>query len=354
MTDIAKALSTANYNVFQSLSERSLLIIRLATAERMEKEQAKINEKYDGSKAAAIESDILALSEERTVVTSYLGRVESGLKRINDVREQLIAVQTAINAGAGPAFDLAIDTLNSLLGRTSTNSESLLANPTHGTGTWNATTTMVAGGGFSEDVKTNFLGSDYVIELDDGSGLLKYDAVNATLGGVDGVAIAKANIQVTAHDGSDSITITDATTGNSYTGTIKRGGLGLLNAWGYDNLSTPEGKAKAQADLNAAIKLVAQGEKEWIKDQTMLAVMQSSMKAKLDELNADYQKVSTEELDAKQAEIKALKSRFDIFNNSLALTQNNATNLVSQMFMTKSTYEKPSWTEIMGKANGIG
>ncbi|HLO75200.1 MAG TPA: hypothetical protein VK196_01935 [Magnetospirillum sp.] len=349
MTDIAKALASANMTLYNGLSDRALLTVRYASAQRMEKETADLDFKYDGKKAAAIEDQINSMADDAQVVGEYLIRVESGLKRVNDVREQIIAMQTAINNGSGPALDAAIETLNSLMGRTSTNSQSLLANPTQGNGSWSGTTTSLSGAGMSEDVATRFMGSDYIVKLDDGSGSLVYDGIASTLGGID-----RSNIEVLSHGADDSVTLRDNSTGTTYSGQIMRGGLGMLNSWGYGDLSTPEAKAKAQADLDKAISYVAKGEREWLKDQTSLSVMQKGMSTKMEQMKAEYDKVSTEELDAKQAERRAIKTRFDMLNNSLALTQGRASNLLTGLFANPYAYEKPSWGDIMGKANGLG
>lgn len=348
MSDIVKALKQANYNVFQGLADRGLLQIKLATAQRMEKQLAALNQKYDGSKAAAIEDDINRLSERKFEVSTYMDRVESGLKRVNDVREKLIEMQTAIDNGSGDAFDLAITTLNSLLGRTGTNSTSLLANPTFGTGTWTEKTAVVAGGGFSAEVTTHFLGSDYTIRLDDGSGFMRFNDKNGALG-----SIPKGKIEVVSHDtATGAITVKNTETDETFSGTMLRGGLGMMNSWGYEGLSTPDGKAAAQEDLKAAIRVVAEAEKDWLKDLTQLTVIEKKVGGQLSELTDQYQRVSTEELNAKQAERRAIQTRFDIFNNSLALTQGNSTNLINQLFMTPRTYEKPSMTDLLMGAAG--
>lgn len=352
MADIAQALATANMNIYNGLSDRALLTVRYATAKRMEDEIAKLNQKYDGRKAADIEAKINSMADEAMAVSTYVTRLDSGLKRVTEVREQLIAMQTAIDKGAGPALDLAVRYLNSILGKSWSNTESLMANPSPGSGTWTEKTASVAGGGMSEDVSTHFLGSDYVLQLDDGSSMT-VDEVEGTLAGPNG-SVKMADIVVDSHDADDRVTLRDSTTGATFTGQLKRAGLSMLNAWGYENLTTPEGKAKAQEDLNKAIKYVTNSEREWLKDQTMMAVMQKTVGTKLEQLKDEYDKVSTEELDAKQAERRSLQTRFDMFNNSLAMTQGRATVLVTQLFSNKSGYEKPTWNDIMNKANGLG
>jgi len=336
----------SQFNLFQGQLDRARLQAKLAASKRMEAETAKLNEKYDGKAAAALQQKAEKLGDERMAVFDYNNRVEAALKRFNDARVSMLTAKDAIAAGSATAFDLAINSHNAWVSNKTTFPDSLIANTGNGFGRWKETEYAVSGGGLDTTVKEAFLGNDYAILVDGTDVSLRPDKDGGDLIGGPNGSVAMSNWDVVSLSG-DQITVQDNANGATYTGTLKRGGLGVLNAWGYDDLATDEGKARATADLKAAMKELDKIELEFRNSQSGLDSILKRMDGQIKGLSDEYNKIANEEVDAKQAERRAIKTRFDIQTNALAITTGTATNFIYQLFQNPLTQPKKDLTDIM-------
>lgn len=371
------------YSIFQSTLERSQLIVKQAQATRMEADLAALDEKYDGKKAAGIEDEINKIYDQKTDISNYLSNVELGLKRMNDVRTQLLMAKDAITTGSGPAFDLAVNSINQWIGRQSSDPDSLIANNGSNSGSWSKDVTVLSGAGITVSVSHQFMGSDYAVVFEDGS-VSRPEKGGATFSGglLSGVKLADVTLSA-ADDGTYSLV--NPNTGETETVEIRRGGLGVLNAWGYGNLKKPDdgfdpsvpltidpgdpdpaattaaynenmtryqNRTRAQADINTAFKKLAQMERDLNSYEAGLSGIVNGLGDKTEQLTDEYTKVSEEELNAKQAERRAIESRFKIATNALALTNETTATFIYQMFMASPTYEKKDLTSVLLGAVG--
>lgn len=337
----------SQFNIFQSSLERSLLIVKYSMSKRMEASLADLNKKYDGQKGASLEADVNKLGDTSFEVADYLTRVDAGLRRMNDIRTELFAAKDALNTNSAEAFDHALNAINWWVGRSLKEPDSLIANPTNNRGSWTAEVDVVSAAGETTEVRHTFLGTDYALQLDPpATTVMVPDSKGEKLvGGPDG-EVALDNVKLVSMNG-DAVTIEDTATGKQYSGTLKRAGVGVLHAWGYDNLTTDEGKARARADIDLAIRALAKAENQMTMTSTALARMKGGVEAQMEAKTDEYKKVMDEELTAKQAEARAIKARFDMATNSLALTTGSATKFIYQMFRTSPTYEKKDITGIL-------
>lgn len=333
------------FNLFQSNLDRGLLQIKLANSQRMAKDLAALEKKYDGTKAKGLEDQVNAMGDKRMQVSDWLVRVQQVQKDMNDVRTNLLAMKTAANTGSADAFKLAFDTLNTDMGYAKLDKSGLTTNPGSGGGGWAERTDVVAAEGMSVNVQHRFLGNDYIVTLSDGTAL-RPDATGKTLTG-NGMTIKISDITFGSMTG-DAVDFSVG--GTSYSATVKRGGLGVLPPWLYGNFANPADKTRAQNDLSAAFKKVARSELDFNLSEAQLSGVLGSLDNKMKGLTAEYQKAANEELDAKQAERKAIKTRNDLANNTLALISSANTNFIYQMFQTSATYQAPSLTDLLMKS----
>jgi hypothetical protein len=348
--------NTVQFGVYQHMADRARLTIKLGNALQMEREYKKIDAKYDGHEEVALAGDIEKLSEKAINVADFISRTEYGLKRINDVRNELISMRANLTSGAYEAFDLNYSTANQYAGTRHLEPESLIANPGNGRGEWSGGVEQVDGsGGVVISVDRKFIGNDYAISLANGDTLTASQKNHAMEGGSN-LSLEFSKLTVSSYD-SDTKEITihyddGSPTGVDYTGTLKRGGGGMLNAWAYNNFATQADKDRAIADIGEAHRRLALAEHSLLSDEAGLESAKITMKAKVDDLNKQYQAVAEENLTAKQAERKAVKARFDFQNNSLTLAQGRATVMIQQLFVNSWSFSKPSMTDIMFKAAG--
>lgn len=337
----------SQFNVFQSTLERGRLSIKYAMAKRMETALAELNTKYDGHKGAQLEQEVNALSDSSYEVADYQTRLDEGMRLMNDIRTELFAAKDALRTNSKDAFDLAIDSINWWVGRRLTDKDSLIANPTNNRGSWTEQVDLVAAGGETTEVRHTFIGNDYALQLDaPQTNVMVPDSKGTKLIGGPNGEVSLDNVKLVSMNG-DAVTIEDTSTGQQYTGTLKRAGLGMVHSWGYDDLTTDEGKARAGADIDAAIRKLAKIENQMTMTSTALARMKGRVESVMQDKTQEYQTVMEEELNAKQAEAKAIKARFDLATNSLALTAGTATNFIYQVFRTSPTYEKKDITGIL-------
>ncbi|MGE5514863.1 MAG: hypothetical protein ACM31D_03485 [Bacteroidota bacterium] len=391
--------SVYSSSLFQSTLERTQLIVKQSMAKRMEADVAALNDKYDGKKAAALEDQINGIADQKFDVSNYLTNVQTGLKRMDALRTELLSAKDAIAKGSVDAFNLHINTINTWIGKQSDDPDSLIANNTDGKGNWRKDVAVVSGGGQSVNLEHQFMGTDYAIVLDDGNvlrpnaktSLLSANGTGATLshlatltagdGSTISGTIVTANGQTTITDGSgntytgtdkqvtdslgntysvatsDKVTVNYAD-GSSQTGTLKRGGLGVLHGWAYGdfNSSDPTAKAAAQqaanADIDAAMRKLAQMERTLNLDEAGLSGITQSLDGKSSALADEYKKVSEEELTAKQAERRAIETRFNISTNAMALSNQTTSTMIYQMFNNPWSTDKKSLSDVLLGAAG--
>lgn len=341
------SLLQAQFNLYQGVSDNSLLRIKLAQAERLEKEYADIEDRYDGSEQAGYEDKLKSAIEAKAAVAAPLNQVTRALGKVDDFRNKLLEMRAAASLGSAEAFDYAYKTLSTMSGSSWVDGDNLVANNRTGYNTWPDKSQLVSAGSYQIGVPNYFLGSDYSIELSDGS-TVRPDLTHGTLGGSPSGEIAFADISNQVING-DQITF-DAN-GTSYSGTLHRGGGGVMNAWAYGNFTGADAdaqKAQALADIDSALARITKAETSWGVAQAQLQGATSSLGNIQSQAQADFEKVSYEIIDAKTAAKKAAKARFDLSTNSLALTSGQATNFITQMFMTKAPAAKSLFEVLSG------
>lgn len=345
--------TTSQQNLYKSTTERSLLVVKQAMAKRMQSDIAKVEAKYDGKKAAALEEEANKLGDQKVELSAWLTSMEGALKEFNTVREYMLKVKGTLSAAApsADAFNLYYDTLNSMLFTEKYDDKSLISNTSNGYGSWTAATTTVSAAGMEAALPHHYLGNDFAIQLDGGA-IMSTNVKGQLLG--DGKTINRANLKLVSNDGThvEFQDVTDPANPVTYSGTLKRGGLGVLPAWLYGDLSDPAVKQTAQDDLAAAFKKLARYELDFNVAQAQLSGVDANLGNKMNALTDEFKKVSTAETDAKVAEKKAIKARFDLINNSLALTSGRQSNFIQQMFNTKPPTKK-TLTDALFSAAGF-
>lgn len=345
--------TTTQQNLYGANTERSLLIVKQSMAKRMQADLAKVDAKYDGKKAAGIEKEANKLGDQKLELSKWLTSMDSALKEFNNVRESLLQIKASlVSENPSPAaFDLYYDALNSSLYNEKFDDTSLISNTGNSRGSWTETMTPVSAAGMDTALPHHYLGNDYVIQLD-GGGLMQQD-IKGTVSG-DGQTFSRANLKLVSRTGDhvEFQNVTDPDNPVTYSGTVKRGGLGVLPAWLYGDLSDPTVKETARADLAAAFKKVARYEMDFNIAQATLSGIDSSLTTKMQSLTNEYTKIANEETDAKLAEKKAIKARFDLATNTLALTSGRQANFITQMFNTKAPTKKSLTDILLSTAGG--
>lgn len=341
-------LLQAQFSLYQGVSDNSFLRVKLAAADRLQSEMDQINAKYDGVKGAQYEQQMTQLSDQKVELATYARYVQSALDRTPDIKVQFGAMADAVRTGSSEAWDYALKNMQYYAGSRALDNTCLSGSSrTAGEG-FSEKTTIVTAGGLDANLNTHDIGADYTIVLDDGT-LLRPDQDSNSLKDGKGGQLSFANLSLSNITDSDQVTFTDSATGKTYTGQLHRGGNGMLNAWLYNNFDAA-GAARAKADLQTANHLVGKAEQDWNVAADQIAAMVSKVGNQFNDARGSYEKVQTEELDAKSAEITAAQTRFETQMNLLQITRGNATDMIQRMFMTETFTAKSSIYDIMSGA----
>ena len=356
MADISSLLQT-QYSLYTYNSDNAVLRVKMAQAERLQKEYERIEDKYDGSVQAGYEARLEAAVTAKAEIAAPYQQVQTALKKIDDVRNKLIEMRNAASLGSAEAFDYAYSTLTTMVGSSWLDDQLLSANNRTASNTWPDKPALYSAGSYQVQVNHYFIGNDYAIEMNDGSGTVRPDPSTATLSGgtVGGTKFSDlSDVTITG----DQISFKAG--GNTYTGTLKKGGGGVLNAWAYGNFASSKTdpdeaaaevaaqKAAAMAAVNDAIERVRTAETQWTIAEAQLSGAFNRLGLAQEDALAQFQNKSNEIIEAKTAEKKAAKARFDLSVNSLALTSGQATNFIQQMFMASPIGEKKGLFDIIG------
>ena len=337
--DFASRIAQIQGDVFANMLDRSQLTLKVALANRLSKELAAIDAKYTGKAAARIEDRINTLFDEKQGLADTLKAVKDTLNlrgvastspKLNQVREYLLEMKLAVDLEDTATFDGLMADLENKVGSAVVDPNNLIGNPGPDV---TAPRTIVTGTGrVSTTVQSVFLGSDYAITLGDGS-VRRPDFENQTLGG-----IAFADYSLVSLSG-DTIRFRDGT-GGITTGTLTRRGGEILSAWMYDGFAQTADKDQAKADIDAAIKRVADAELAFTQNIALLGASVDRVGTQMTDLTKEFKKVGGAELDAKQAEQKAATARFELTLHSMALTSQVSLTFVQSLFLGTSTVEK--------------
>ena len=346
------SLLSSQFALYQYSGDMALQAIKNAQAERYNQTVKTIQDKYTGRPEAEAEEALQKAVDRKAVMAKGLNQVDSALDDIDYIRNKLLEMRAAAKIGSADAFDLAYSTLTSKVGSTWSEPDNLEGNNRTGKLTWPDKTTTISSGIYSAQLTHYFLGNDYAITLEDGS-VLRPNASEETLdGSSDGQIgfgdVANASITTDADTGEETISF--EANGETYSGKLTRGGGGVMHSWAYNGFAGDDAEAQktsAMADIDTALERVSKAERSWLLSKSQLEANTDKLNNVQEQAKADFEKVSKEQNDAKTAEIKAAKARYELSVNTLALTQGQASNFISQMFMTSGTYSKPSLFEIL-------
>lgn len=344
MADISSLLQT-QHSLYTYNSDNALLRVKMAQAERLQKEYGRIEDKYDGSVQADYEARLEAAVNAKAEIAKPYQRVQTALGKMDDLRNKLIEMRNAANLGSAEAFDYAYSTLTTMVGSSWLDSSSLTSNNRTNSNTWPDRPELFSAGSYQIELKHYFLGNDYSIEMDDGSGTVRPDLSENTLsGGAVGGTKFEDISNVTINGDQISFDVG----GTTHTGTLHKGGGGVLNAWGYNNFATATDQDNAKAAIDDAIERVRKAETQWGIAEAQLSGALGRLGLTQEQAQSDFETKSFEIIEAKTAEKKAAKARFDLSVNSLALTSNQASNFIQQMFMAQPIGQSKGIFDIIG------
>lgn len=289
----------------------------------------------DAVNAAKSQKDISSAVDNLTQTVNTLQQMSSTL----DNMSSLVA-----NIGGGTTstvqtmnFDSQWSMLNSL--SQGGGSDNLLGTVTQGGDYRPNSISYQAANGSTVSIQGAYLGTDYKVQLNDGSFFMpsgtqmlqKYVAYPLGTSGY-GQSTAPGNATLQSPVGSSSVSFTlganlSASSQTSYTGTVQRQGLGVLNSWLYNNFSTPSDQAKAEQDIAQAKSQVTFMMARYNgmlamaqNDQTAETALQNSITNKVNDLQSQAQTAMKKVSDDAQRQLNAIQTSFATAQSTSAST----------------------------------
>lgn len=196
-------------------------------------------------------------------------------------------------------------------------------------------------------VKSAFLGSDYHIvdsegkywDLDRSAKILKrYDTYpDEPTSKVGNIA---TGLRLDSLVG-DAITFTvapDTATPETYSGTLHRSGLKLLDSWAYDGLATEAGRAKALADLNSAKVAIDLEVRRYQLANTTITYYEEIATETISGIRDKTNQLTIEQATAIQNEQTALSQEYQVSTNAIVQAlalQNQYAKMLSPLMSNK-------------------
>jgi len=310
--------------------------------QEMEDTSAKLQEAYD-AKSVYFDSQANQMARLKASVSNAALAVENGQEGLADIKEHLLQMRIALgNYPTSDSKDTLRDDFNAYVDKIN-NAADLYAksyNPignvvgTDWTPNTIAFTTSISG--HETEMQGVYAGTDYYIEDSEGhlwvpdrgsSTITEYtnykttNPVDSDKG--DGFASTRNGMRLDDYDeetGEITFTVNpnNETESEAVSGTIKFGGLGLMQSWFYGDFDTEEGRTAALEALDKADNLIDAAEARLANMSTTVKVADNKMDAQMDELKDQRSEALREQMIANYQQQVKQQQELQILQNTFA------------------------------------
>ncbi|MFC3229405.1 hypothetical protein ACFOGJ_19315 [Marinibaculum pumilum] len=185
--------------------------------------------------------------------------LKNALDRIVDIRNSLFEARAAAKLGERAGFDNALFDINRKAQDASQDSHNLIGwLAVDGNGVRSRTVEL---GPASFNIASRSLGATYAVELDDGERIRPEFRKNEMELNGQKFLVNELNY-VSESDGAITFTVGEGEEQQTFTGTVKKGGLGIASSWVYGNFDSQEFQDLAVGDVNGALQRLNAAERE--------------------------------------------------------------------------------------------
>ncbi len=204
----------------------------------------------------------------------------------------------------------------------------------------------ITDGGAYTEIEGGYLGTRFQIQDADGDYWQFHEGDNVYReyssdgsGETTGVEISADNMTVSSYDSSDeSVTLTNGT--DTITGTVQRGGLGLLNAEYYNDFADDTSVQEAIDDIEAAIEYFDSTASLITAKTTLLEGNFDLIKKKIANAEEDSANIVNEQITESAAKTRAANLKMTLAINNINMISNANQGLVENMMMMASPIPK--------------
>jgi len=330
LNSITSWMAKLQGKLYENAMQRAQLEIRAALFENLAREIGQINDKYDGRKTDELENQIIKLTGAKENLADHLGHVNTAIKKLEDLRMYVDAARTEVTTGTAASFDENLENINNLVGSSVLDPNNLIG--LKGRGSWAPRYVSLSAGRVEHTLESDYLGTDYQITFSDGSTTHTPDISSRTLEGTSFDSLTVSSLS------GNSISYSDGA--NSYTGTIERGGLEILNAWAYNDFATASDQATAAADVDAAMQHIRKTELTLRNSQAVIRGMANKVGNEITNLAGEMTREAETDRTDREAEIEAISLRHELTLTNVSLTSKNQVAFIQNLFLTPPIVEK--------------
>jgi hypothetical protein len=324
-------LSSQN-NLYKYNVERMFTILQGQILGRADYDIAKFNNEKS-AELDSIQTRLDTLLKAKDEIAGRLDSLRRSRDQVAEVRTALAQAAAAAQAGSRADFDNALLTVNLEAGTSRTDPDNLIgALSANGRGARSTVITVPSG---DVILQTRALTTGYSIDLDTGE-----EITPELTGGsvkINGTKYDLPALNFVSRTGED---ITFESGGNTFTGTVKRGGLGVLNSFFYGDLASQADRDEAIADVRAALAIVNDIAKKM--DESEVEVARGAGLVDID-ASATQNEVNDLVLSQREEEKafnRSLQVRTQVALSSIALAAKTAETQILSMFT-----EEPKYTD---------
>lgn len=344
----ASELFKLSSELYVNQISESLRVAQNALAERANKQLSKPAVDFADSRLTRPQSERDKLQrakdsfvEEATLLSTVASNLNKSTAVLTEVKTKLAALTAASTpaerALAAKALDDAILFVNKFANTAGGYGENPIGKPQNGSFKTANLFVTSGGTGATTFLQGKFLGAEFTVT--DGAGKTWHlDRATQTLSEFDtypteptGTSYAMADVSLTSFDEATGA-VTLNTPGGAVGGTMQKFGVGVLDSFFFNGLSSDQDVTNAMASLDAALARFAIDKLPFTGAAVALEGRLGQFNTKIKELDKQISAITSDMISEKTAADKALKAKIQIQQNMLALTVGSSGAMVDLFF----------------------
>lgn len=331
---------TSQTNLYKYNVERMFTILQGQILGRADYDIAKFN-REKSAELDSVQTRLDGLLKAKDEIAGHLESVRRSREQLAEVRTALAQAAAGAQAGSRADFDNALLTANLEAGTSRTDPDNLIgALSASGRGARSTVITVPSG---DVILQTRALTTGYSITLDTG------EQITPELTGgsvkINGTKYDLTALNHVSHSGDD---VSFESGGTTFTGTVSRGGLGVLNSFFYGDLATQADRDEAIADVRAALKIVDDIAKNLDYAEIEVARGHGLIDIDAGATQNEINDLVLRQRDEEKAFNRSLQVRTQVALSSIALAAKTAETQILSMFT-----EEPKYTDTILDKFGI-
>ena len=347
-SNAASELFKLSSEIYVNQISESLRVAQNALAQRANKQLSKPAVDFTDARLTRPQSERDKLQrakdsfvEEATLLSTVAANLNKSTAVLTEAKTKLAALHAgstpAERAAAAKALDDAILYVNKYANTAGDYGKNPIGKPQNSSFRTSDLFVTSGGTGSTTYLQGKFLGAEFTVTDGDGK-TWRLDRAAQTLTQYDsypdqptGTSYAMADVSLASFDEATGA-VTLNTPGGAVSGTMQKFGVGVLDSFFFNGLSSDQDVANAMASLDGALARFAIDKLPFTGAAAALEGRLGQFNAKIKDLDKQISAITSEMISEKTAADKALKAKIQIQQNMLALTVGSSGAMVDLFF----------------------